>query len=78
MLDASSVDRLSQMYGNPIFDSLAGVSIAGLLGVMGIVLTEVKRFIFCACRILHAALSCNMIMLIASYRGLFAFRVPRC
>lgn len=35
--------RLSQYYQNPVFDSLAGVSIAGLLGVMGLVLTEVSR-----------------------------------
>ncbi|CAM9657221.1 unnamed protein product [Hapterophycus canaliculatus] len=34
---------LSQYYQNPVFDSLAGVSIAGLLGVMGLVLTEVNR-----------------------------------
>lgn len=35
--------RLSQYYQNPVFDSMAGVSIAGLLGVMGLVLTEVRR-----------------------------------
>lgn len=34
--------RLSQYYQNPVFDSMAGVSIAGLLAVMGLVLTEVR------------------------------------
>lgn len=38
-----ALPRLSQMYQNPVFDSLAGVSIAGLLGVMGLVLTEVQH-----------------------------------
>lgn len=38
-----SLQSLSQVYHNPVFDSLAGVSIAGLLGVMGLVLTEVTR-----------------------------------
>ena len=35
--------RLSQMYQNPVYDSLAGVSIAVLLGVIGLGLTEVSR-----------------------------------
>ena len=34
--------RFSQAYQNPVFDSMAGVSIAGLLGMMGIALTEVR------------------------------------
>lgn len=34
---------LSQMYQNPVYDSLAGVSIAVLLGVIGLGLTEVNR-----------------------------------
>ncbi|CAM9889355.1 unnamed protein product, partial [Ascophyllum nodosum] len=33
----------SQAYQNPVFDSMAGVSIAGLLGMMGIALTEMNR-----------------------------------
>lgn len=51
----SRPSRLSQYYQNPVFDSLAGVSIAGLLGVMGLVLTEVRSTRFhrraCVCRI---------------------------
>lgn len=42
-LAPDALPRLSQMYQNPVFDSLAGVSIAGLLGVMGLVLTEVQH-----------------------------------
>ncbi|CAM9682088.1 unnamed protein product, partial [Ectocarpus fasciculatus] len=41
VLMAMSGIGLSQYYQAPVFDSLAGVSIAGLLGVMGLVLTEV-------------------------------------
>lgn len=33
--------RLTQLYGTPVFDSLAGVGIAGLLGVMGLRLIQV-------------------------------------
>ncbi|CAN0236012.1 unnamed protein product [Ectocarpus sp. 6 AP-2014] len=43
VLMAMSGIGLSQYYQAPVFDSLAGVSIAGLLGVMGLVLTEVNR-----------------------------------
>lgn len=39
----ATAHSLSQYYQNPVFDSMAGVSIAGLLGVMGLVLTEVSE-----------------------------------
>jgi len=33
---------MSQAYQNPVFDGIAGVSIAGLLGATGLALIEVQ------------------------------------
>lgn len=47
---------MSQAYQNPVFDGIAGVSIAGLLGATGLALIEVYTSMDVSDRTVHAYL----------------------